>query len=116
MSINCCLNKQITANISYQQRHPLFIVSNNAKGCYNCIHHVVGMLELISFGVPWWVCYVLFEVLKNTMHSIQTAHGTAPNMCGDINDNLNGIGQGNDLGPALWAVIWLYLIKVMSNN
>lgn len=30
-SINCCLNKQIAANINYQPRYPLFIVSNNTK-------------------------------------------------------------------------------------
>ena len=81
-AINCCLNKRITADISYQRRQALFIASNDAKGCYDRIHYVVGTLALMRFGVPWKVCAVLFEVLKRAKHSIQTAYGTAPDMYG----------------------------------
>ena len=115
-AINCCLNKRLTADISFQRQQALFIASNDAKGCYDRIHHVVGTLALMRFGVPWKVCSVLFEVLKRAKHSIQTAYGTAPNMYGGIDDDLNGSGQGNGLGPALWAVISSCLIELMSRE
>ena len=37
-------------------------------------------------------------------------------MYGGIDDDLNGSGQGNGLGPALWAVISSCLIELMSRE
>ena len=113
-AIKYCLNKRITADISYQRRQALFIASNDTKGCYDRIHHVVGTLVLMRFGVPWKVCAVLFEVLKCSKYSIQTAYSTAPNMYGGLHDDLNSSGQGNSLGPALWAIISSCLIELME--
>ena len=70
----------------------------------------------MRFEVPWKVCAVLFEVLKRAKHSIQTAYGTAPDMYGGLNDDLNGSGQGNGLGPVLWVVISSCLIALMAQE
>ena len=37
-------------------------------------------------------------------------------MYGGYDDNLNGSGQGNRMGQALWALISSCLIKIMSNE
>ena len=40
-SIDCCVNKRITGDISRQRRAPTMIMSNDARGCYDRIHHIL---------------------------------------------------------------------------
>ena len=47
------------------------------------------------------------------MHLIQTGHGTVHDAYGGKEDNSNGAGQGNGLGPALWALISTKIIDAM---
>ena len=112
-AIHACLNKVLTADLSYLRRLPIVIASNDAKGCYDRIHLSVAILTLYSFGVPYKICKVLFTVLRRAIHSIQTGHGTVHDAYGGEGDNSNDAGQGNGMGPALWALILTKIIEAM---
>ena len=115
-SIDCCMNKVITTDISRQRRAPTMIISNDARGCYDRINHVVAVLALMMFGVPWKVARTLFSVLKRSLHAIQTGLGTEEDMYGGLEDDIHGSGQGNGLAPALWALISTVLISLMHQK
>ena len=59
----------------------------------------------MSFGVLHLVCKVLFQTLQQAKHHIKTGFGRSEAVYGNEDASLSGIGQGNGLGPTLWAII-----------
>ena len=77
---------------------------NDASRCYDRISHAIAILTLMSFGVPHLICKVLFQTLQQAKHHIQTGFGRSEAVYGKKDVPLSGIGQGNGLGPTLWAL------------
>ena len=46
------LNACLTQDSVQGRRGCLIVVSNNAKGCYNCIVHTILQLALLGLGIP----------------------------------------------------------------
>ena len=70
----------------------------------------------MAFGLPRKVASVLFETLQKAKHFIKTGYGrSGPDPAyGDENNPISGIGQGNGLGPTLWALISTQLLLMMA--
>ena len=54
----------------------------------------------------------LFEVLQKAKHKIKTGYGISAPVYSDKETAISGIGQGNWLGPALWALISSIIFKM----
>ena len=87
---------------------------NDAKGCYDLISHPIAVLVLMSYGLSQSVACVLLETLQKSVHHIKTGFGRSGPVYGNELIPLSGIGQGNGLGPTLWALISSKLFLMME--
>ena len=113
-AINTCLNKKLLCDVLRQKRRAGAVGMNDASGCYDRISHAIAILTLMSFGVPQMICRVLFQTLQEAMHHIKTGFGRSEAVYGNELIPISGIGQGNGLGPTLWALISTKLLRMME--
>ena len=83
---------------------------NEARGCFDQIAHVPAILVLMRFGVTYTAATTLFTILQKSRHRIMTGFGVLEPDYGDEPIPISGIGQGNRLGPTLWALISTVII------
>ena len=69
-SINTCLNKKLVCDAPRQKKRADAVAILDAKGCYDAISYPIGVLTLMSFGVPQHVCKVLFSTLQKAKHPL----------------------------------------------
>ena len=114
-AISACLNKKLLCDILRQHKRSAALVFSDAAGCYDRICHPVAILTLASYGVPMSVCQSLFQTLQKARHHIKTGFGrTKRSTYGNEHIPMQGIGQGNGIGPTLWALISSKLIQMME--
>jgi hypothetical protein len=112
-AINACLNKVLLTDAFRQKRQAGAIAMNDAKGCFDRINHTFAILVLTSSGVSTVLARSLFETLQTADHHIKRGYGRSDKAYGNYNEPEphQGIGQGNGLGPTLWALLSSILIK-----
>ena len=88
---------------------------NYAKGCYDRISHPIAVLVLMSYGLPQSIACTLISTLQKAAHHIKTGYGRSDAVYGNEVVPISGIGQGNGLGPTLWALISSKLLLMMWN-
>jgi hypothetical protein len=110
------MNQQLTYNSIWGRRGKAILMSNDAKGCYDRIAHVVCKLALQRLGVPKPAIDSMLETIQEMDHYIRTAFGDATTPYGRKQEDLHpaGILQGNGAGPASWFVISTILIDAMK--
>ena len=54
----------------------------------------------------------VFGVLQKAKHKIKTGYGVSAPVYGNEESTISGIGQGNGLWPALWALVSSVIIKM----
>jgi hypothetical protein len=110
------MNQQLTYNSIWGRRGKAILMSNDAKGCYDRIAHVVCKLALQRLRVPKPAIDSMLETIQEMDHYIRTAFGDAPTPYGRKQEDLHpaGILQGNGAGPASWFVISTILIDAMK--
>ena len=104
-AINACLNKVLLMDAMHQKRQPGAIAMNDAKRCFDRINHTFAILVLMSFGVSSILARSLFKTLQTADHHIITGYGRSDKAYSNNDKGAphQGIGQGNGLGPTLWA-------------
>ena len=112
-AINTCLNKKLLCDTLRQKRRAGAVAMNDARGCYDRICHSIAVLTLMSFGLPQHIAVLLFQTLQQATHFIQTGFGRSGPAYGN-EPGFSGIGQGNGLGPTLWALISTKLLLMMK--
>ena len=113
---DCALNKALANDILRQQRRPAALCSNDATSCYDRIVHVVASLCMQRLGVDANTCKVMFATLQHLQHYVATAYGNSETPYGGIQIPLQGVGQGNGAGPAIWLVMTIPLINMLRNR
>ena len=110
------LNSHLTNNSIWARRGRAIIMSNDAKGCYDRIAHIVVDLALRRLGIPKPAMQSMLETIQEMEHHIRTAFGDSEGFYGsDPNGNPNqGILQGNGAGPAGWSAISSVIIDEMK--
>ena len=90
-------------------------MSNDAKGCYDCIAHVVVDLALRRLGIPKPALQSMIEAIQNMEHHIRTAFGDSEEHYGnDGGPPPQVLLQGNGTGPAGWYSIAHLMIKILQ--
>ena len=86
---------------------------NDARGCYDRIVHSIVILVFMSFGVAGETARAMFKVLQEAEHHMKTGFGRLERAYGNKPVPQQGSGQGNGMGPTLWALISTKLIMMM---
>ena len=111
------LNKVLTMDLLRLLRQAGGLCSNDAKSCYDRIVHWIAIVCLMRFGMPYEPILSMFETLQSAWHFIATAFGISSSKYGRYcSPPLQGVGQGNGAGPAIWAVISAVLIAMMHTH
>jgi hypothetical protein len=82
--------------------------------CANDAVHNVAVLALRRLGMAAAPIWSMFETLQLSTHHVSTAFGTSYR--GRRKTFLQGSGQGNGGGPAIWAVISPVIIMAMATQ
>jgi hypothetical protein len=114
-STMAALNKRLTMDLFRQKRLAGALCANDAKSCYDRIVHNVAVLAIRRLGVAAAPIRSMFETLQLSKHHASTAFGISDKSYGERRDPpLQGAGQGNGAGPAIWAVISTVIIAAMA--
>ena len=112
-AINACLSKRLFCDLFRQKRRAAAVAMNDATGCYDRISHPIAVLTLMSYGLPQRIACTLISTLQKAVHHIKTGFGRSGPVYGNEVIPISGIGQGNGLGPTLWALISSKLLLMM---
>ena len=116
-SILTALNKVLSIDIARARRIPTVIVFNDAKSCYDRIVLWIAAISLRRLGVSKGATSEMLKTLQTASHKICTAYGDS-NVVYEANRNvpLQGVGQGNGAGPAIWVAISSVLLTIMRTK
>ena len=111
------MNAQLTFNSIWARRGRAIVMSNDAKGCYDRIAHVVVDLALRRLGIPKPALQSMLETIQEMEHHVRTAFGDSEGHYGN-GPGLppQGILQGNGAGPAGWFAISTVLIETLRKE
>ncbi len=116
-AVLAALNKRLTMDLLRQLRQAGALCSNDAKSCYDRIVHNIAVLALRRLGLPPAPIASMFTTLQKASHHVSTAFGISARTYGGArHPALQGVGQGNGAGPAIWAVISTVIIAVMATQ
>lgn len=116
-SILAALNKHLNMDLLRQRGQAGALCANDAKSCYERIVHTVATLALRRLGMPAEPLVSMFETLQKAQHHVCTAFGISKRTYGGVRGvPLQGVGQGNGAGPAIWAGISTVLISAMATQ
>ena len=109
----CALNKVLTYDIIRQRRIPAALCSNDAMSCYDRIVHAIASICMQRLGIAPSTCQLMFGTLQHLQHHVATAYGMSTEHYGGLEIPLQGIGQGNGAGPAIWLIMTIPLINML---
>jgi exonuclease III len=112
----CALNKVLTYDILRQQRIPAALCSNDAMSCYDRIVHAIASICMQRLGIAPSTCQLMFGTLQHIQHHVATAFGMSSTHYGGLEIPLQGIGQGNGAGPAIWLIMTIPLINLLRSK
>jgi Reverse transcriptase (RNA-dependent DNA polymerase) len=117
-SIDQCLNKRLTFDLSRQLHQPMALCANDAKSCYDRIVHSVASLCMQRIGCPQPVVHTMFETLQNLRHHVRTRYGDSQTSynAADAEIPIQGLGQGNGAGPTIWALISTPVLNLLRTH
>ena len=113
-----CLNKVITFDLFRQTKRPGGLCSNDAKSCYDRIGHSSAGLAMQRCGVPAPLVDSALGPIQRLRHFIRTAYGDSTTSFSAAGHEVpvQGIGQGNGAGPAIWAVVSTPIFNAMRQR
>ena len=112
------LNKVLTNDIIRARKLPSVIIFNDTKSCYDRIVLWVAALALRRLGATKESTLEMMQTLQSASHKICTAYGDSTSTYGghDSYPPLQGVGQGNGAGPAIWVAISTVLLTIMRSK
>ena len=75
-----------------------------------------GLVLTLCVNAPEWThkTWPNLQTLQQAKHDIKTGFGRSEAVYGDTPIPIRGIGQGNGLGPTLWALTSTQLLRMME--
>jgi hypothetical protein len=110
-------NKSLTYNLMRQEatQHKGVVCLNDAKSCYDLFGHAQASLAMQRMGIPQALVDCMFTTLQEAAHWVRTGYGDSTTSYGGKVwlIPVHGIGQGNIVGPAIWAVVSTPLLNIL---
>jgi len=110
-------DKTLMADLSWQARQPMAVVSADAAYCYDRVNHVIMSLvwlALTNGNIPAIVSTLL--CLQTMKFFQRTGFGESRTFFGGegIRLNMMGLGQGNRAAPPSWIQLSAVLVNVIK--
>ena len=116
-AVEISMNAQLTFDSIWARRGRAVIMSNDAKGCYDRIAHVVVDMALRRLGIPRPALQSMLQAIQEMDHYIRTAFGDSDSHYGQENGvPPQGVLQGNGAGPAGWFCISTLMIRILRDQ
>jgi hypothetical protein len=109
------LNKRLLFDYIRVNHHPTCWVFTDAKSCYDRIVHTPASLALQRMGLSKEVVSSLFTTIAKMKHYIRTGLGDSIMSYRSGAIPFQGVGQGNGMGPCIWAVVSSVLFDAMRS-
>jgi hypothetical protein len=111
-------DKTLMADLSWQARQPMTIVSADAAYCYGRMNHVIMSLvwlALTNGNIPAIVATLIY--LQTMKFFQRTGFGESKTFFGGegIWLYMMGLGQGNRAAPPSWIQLSVVLVNVFNN-
>jgi len=118
LAIHQCLNKQLFYNFVRFKHQPAALCSNDAKSCYNCITLLAATLYLCGLSSSQPMVTSMITTLYEMEHHIWTTFGGLAISASQASWQapIAGIGQGNGVGPHIWAAVSSPIIDIMRSD
>ena len=111
------MNKVISNDLIRSRKIPAVFIFNDAKSCYDRIVLWVAALALRRLGVARSATLEMMKTLQKAEHKICTAYGDSTIKYGKAScPPLQGVGQGNGAGPAMWVAISAVLLTILRTK
>ena len=108
-AIECALNKRLIFDILRQTKRPAGICSCDLKSCYDRIVHSFVSMAMQRAGAPLSAVESMLSTIQKLKYVVRTSFGISEQTFGGEDwrslNPLQGVGQGNGAGSAIWAVI-----------
>lgn len=115
-SVEVSLNTVLTYNSIWARRGRAVVFSNDEKGCFDRISHMVAYICLLRLGAPKAPLASTIETIQNLRHSIRTAFGDCEQTYGGSSAiPMQGLLQGNVITPPGWSAISAVLAQAMKD-
>jgi len=113
-----CLNKLLFYDIICFCCQTAALCLNDAKRCYDHIILLVAALCLCRLGTSQPSVFSMISTLHQMEHCICTTFGDSKKAgsCKHWEKLIAGIGQGNDTGLQIWAVVSLPLFELLQQE
>jgi hypothetical protein len=112
------MNSKLSSDSIWARRGRAILMSNDAKGCYDRIAHIVVDLALQRLGLPRPALSSMLNTIQEMDHYVRTAFGDSEGHYGPEANRppAQGILQGNGAGPAGWFAISTVLIQTLTDE
>jgi hypothetical protein len=110
------LRRLVTYDNSCSYKSDLLTKDNDAKSYYDQILILLAMLASCRLRMPASVANTHAHTLHNMLHGLRTSHRVSDEAYSALREELCGIGQGSDAGPAIWVAISIVLIECCKNT
>jgi len=102
-----CLNKGLFYDILWQWKRSVALCSNDAKSCYDHITILAAALSQCWLGATIQAVQSMVKTIHSMQHHICTAYSDLQQVASRKTWNMPiaGIGQGNGVGPPIWAAV-----------
>jgi hypothetical protein len=116
--IEQALDKELSFDLIRQARVDAAMYSYDAKSCYDRIVHAIASIIMQHQNVPASAYICVFTMLQNLHHTVRTIYGDSKSGYGGTLWAVpySGVGQGNGVGPAIWAVVSTPVLKMMKDE
>jgi len=115
-SAEVALNQFLSYDSIWGKRGRAVLISNDAKGCFDRIAHVVATLAMRRLGGRKTAIHSMLACIQEMDHHVRTAFGDSTDSYG--NDPSKpppaGVLQGNGSGPPCWSAICAGLVNAMK--
>ena len=114
-SIDAALHKVLILDQMRLLRRPGVGFASDLMNCYDRMVHAAGGLSMRSLGVPANAIKCLSSTVQGMRNYVRTAYGDSTHYYGgDMNDPLQGGGQGNPAAPPMWTALTITILKILS--
>ena len=112
------LNQCLMFDSIWGKRGRVIVISNDAKGCYDHITHIVAYMCMCQLGALKATLWGIIEAIQSLKHYIRTAFGDSKWYYGaDPNKPpLQGLLQGNAMAPPGWLAVSTVITKAMKQE
>ncbi len=110
------LNQRLVNDSLRLTRKSAGIISNDAKGCFDRIVHLVAYICLLRLGLPKAPIQGMIQAIQEMTHHIRTAFGDSEASYGNdpTKPPLMGLLQGNGASGTGWTAISTVLVAIMK--